>query len=68
MNRDLPAPASGNARRGRDRGLARDPALWAWLLVALLALLPLKVAFATVVVPATPSPDGVTTALAGKAG
>jgi len=42
--------------RRRHRGLPRDPALWAWAVVALFALLPLGHAIAAAVGPSTLAP------------
>jgi hypothetical protein len=39
--RDDARAASGErAHRSRERSLLRDPALWAWLIVAMLAMIP----------------------------
>jgi len=51
------APPPVARQRGRARGWFRDPALWAWVVVVLLALLPLRHAFAQLpAMPADPGP------------
>ena len=47
--------AARSPGRRRARGWFRDPAVWAWGIAGLLALLPLRLAFA--VAPANPAQD-----------
>jgi hypothetical protein len=55
MDRSPQRPCRG----GAGRALTRDPAAWAWLLVALLALLPLRAVLTAPPTPATAEPPSV---------